>query len=206
VRKSTLEAYEASADYVAERVKEIQASYRHTKSQYDTDRLNERIAALEGGLCLMQIGAVTEAELKEKRARVEDALSAVQGALEEGVLPGGGSAYLAAGEAIRDLCPEDESFDFKAGWSVLVQALRQPLLTLVSNAGEDTRDVLYRVQQAQEGSPWMGWNAHLNTVEDFSLDYGVVDPLRVGVAVVDAAASVASLLLTSEVSILNAKR
>lgn len=203
-KKTTLVAHDEAAECVQDRIAQIQAQYQHTTSQYDTDRLNERLAVLEGGLCIMQIGAYTEIELKAKRARVEDALGAVQSALEEGIVPGGGTVYLAAYQMILGLCPEDANDAVVAGWMVMEKALLVPLATLATNAGFNGE---YRVEQLLDRRPsptsWVGWDAMKNEVRDFGEDGTIIDPTRVVVAVIEAAASAAGTLLTSEASISN---
>ena len=201
-KKSTLVAYDEASEVIQERIAEIRAQYQLTTSQFDTDRLNERLAVLEGGLCIMQIGAYTELELKEKRARVEDSLGAVQAALEDGIVPGGGTAYIAAHQMILGQCPEDASEEEKAGWKVMEQALLAPLATLAANAGLNGQ---YRVEKLLDERPsddsWVGWDAVKNEVRDFEDDFTVIDPTRVAVAVIESAASSASALMTSEASV-----
>ncbi len=204
-KKSTLVAHDEASECIQERIKEIGAQYQHTTSQFDTDRLNERLAVLEGGLCIMQIGAHTEIELKQKRARVEDALGAVQAALEEGIVPGGGTAYLAAHQAIKGRCPSGASVEVAAGWRVLEQALLAPLATLAANAGVNgDYKVAYMLDQRPEWTSWVGWDAVKDEVRDFGEDGTVIDPTRVVVAVIEAASSAASTLMTSEASISDA--
>lgn len=200
-KKSTLVAYDEASECIAQRVGEIKARFQHTTTQYDIDRLNERLAVLEGGLCIMQIGAHTESELREKRARVEDALGAVQGALEEGFVPGGGATYIAAAQAIENMCPTDD-VEVRAGWDLLVKALRKPLEVLGNNAGmngEYLADKLIDMRESWDS--WLGWDALKGEFRDFLEDTSIIDPTRVGIAVIEAAASAASTILTSEASI-----
>jgi len=201
-KKTTLVAYDEASEVIQDRIASIKAQYQHTTSQFDTDRLNERMAVLEGGLCIMQIGAFTEIELKEKRARVEDALGAVQAALEEGIVPGGGTAYLAAYQMILGQCPPGQDPAIEAGWNVMEQALLAPLATLATNAGFNGQ---YRVEKMLEDRPsddsWVGWDAIKNEVRDFEEDGTVIDPVRVVVTVIESAASSASALITSEASV-----
>ena len=201
-KKTTLVAYDEASEVIQARINEIQAQYRHTTSQFDTDRLNERLAVLEGGLCIMQIGAHTEIELKEKRARVEDALGAVQSALEEGIVPGGGAAYLAAYQGIKGQCPEDADMAFRAGWQVMEQALLAPQATLAQNAGRNGEYIVEKMLDAREGpSSWIGWDAVKGEQRDFGEDTTVIEPTRVVVSVIESAASSAATLMTSEASI-----
>lgn len=200
-KRSTLVGYPECREIIGERIEWIRATAQHGTSDYDKDRVNERIAGLEGGLCIMQIGAYTEAALKEKRARVEDALGAVQGALEEGILPGGGIAYLIGHQALAE-CPYTEP-EMVIGWGILREALCFPLAVLAQNAGYEGSSVLAQVLEARKGEPlsWIGWDALANEIRDFGADNSVIDPTRVAIAVIDAAVSAASTLLTSEVSI-----
>jgi chaperonin GroEL len=205
-KKTTLVAHDEAAECVQERIRHIHAQYQNTTSQYDIDRLNERLAVLEGGLCIMQIGAHTEIELKQKRARVEDALGAVQAALEEGIVPGGGTAYLAAHQMIEGTCPEGLDMAVEAGWKVMEKALLAPLAQLATNAGFNGE---YRVEKLLDERPspdsWVGWDAISNEVRDFGEDGTVIDPTRVVVAVIESAASAAGTLMTSEASITEVK-
>ena len=201
-KKTTLVAYDEASETIRDRVNEIQTLRSFATSQYDIDRINERLATLEGGLCIMQVGAHTEAEMKEKRARVEDALSAVQAALGDGIVPGGGTAYVAAYQAIRGLCPPDEGDDFRAGWGAMERALLRPLATLARNAGKNGDFIVEKLLGLRpDFRSWMGWDALANDFRDFSLDTSVIDPCKVAIAVIETAASAAATLLTAEASI-----
>lgn len=201
-KKTTLVAYDEASECIQDRMDYIRSQYQLTTSQFDTDRLNERLAVLEGGLCIMQIGAHTEIELKEKRARVEDALGAVQAALEDGVSPGGGAAYLSAHQMIKGKCPESLNEDEQAGWEVLEKALLAPLHMLAENAGRNGQYLTEKVLAARASDPlsWLGWDAVDDEIRDFS-DSSVIDPTRVVVTVIEAAASSAATLMTSELSV-----
>lgn len=201
-KKSTLVSYDEAYEVIRSRIDQIKAERQHATSQYDIDRVNERIAQLDGGLCIMQIGAHTEAELKEKRARVEDALGAVQGALEDGFVPGAGLSYLWAYESIKGLCPSDEP-DVRAGWLCMEAALRRPLEKLTSNAGLNGAYMVDKLldKRAETQQEWLGWDGRSGELRDFSEDHAVIDPTRVAVAVIDAASSAAATLMTSEASV-----
>lgn len=150
----------------------------------------------------MQIGAHTEMELKEKRARVEDALGAVQSALEEGIVPGGAAAYLAAYQMIEGLCPDGAHDDEYAGWGVLEKALLAPQATLAENAGKNGEYMVEKMLGHRDNpASWLGWDAMKDEVRDFCKDNTILDPTRVVVAVIEAAASSAATLMTSEASI-----
>jgi len=201
-KKTTLVAHDEASEVIQERIQTIHAQYQHTTSQFDTDRLNERLAVLEGGLCIMQIGAHTEIELKEKRARVEDALGAVQAALEDGIVPGGGAAYIAAYQMIKDACPEDVNDDVKAGWKVMELALLAPQATLAANAGKNGDYMVEKMLDLRIDPPsWIGWDAMADEFRDFGEDGTVIDPTRVATAVIESSASSAATLMTSEASI-----
>ena len=201
-KKSTFIAYDEATEVIQDRLKQIHAARTITSSQYDIDRLNERLATLEGGLCIMQIGAHTESELKEKRARVEDALGAVQAALGDGIVPGGGTAYVAAYQAIVGQCPSEEP-DIRAGWEAMEQALLRPLTILAQNAGKNGRYIVEKLLELREADDlsWVGWDALKNEFRDFGLDTTVIDPCKVAITVIESAASATSALLTSEASI-----
>jgi chaperonin GroEL len=200
-KKTTLIAYDEASETIQARLQEIHAARNHATSQFDIDRINERLAVLEGGLCIMQIGAHTEAELKEKRARVEDALGAVQAALEDGIVPGGGTAYLAAYQAIRGQCPSEET-EVRAGWQVMEQALLQPVKTLGANAGRNGDYLVEKLLELRsDPGSWVGWDALKNEFRDFGGDTTVIDPCKVAITVVETAGSASSTLMTSEASI-----
>lgn len=200
-KKTTFVAYEEASESVQERVKQIHTSRDFATGQYDIDRINERLATLEGGLCIMHIGAYTEAELKEKRARVEDALGAVQAALWEGIVPGGGVAYLAAHQAIQGKCPV-EDMEVKAGWECLERALLRPVATLADNAGRNGEYIVEKLLGLRpHWQSWVGWDALTGRFEDFAQDTTIIDPCKVAIAVIEAATSATSTLMTSEASI-----
>lgn len=200
-KKTTLVAYDEASDTIKNRIAEIVVSRKFATSQYDTDRINERLATMEGGLCIMQIGATTESELKEKRARVEDALGSVQAALRDGIVPGGGTAYLAAYQAIKGKCPVDD-LEVMAGWGCLERALLRPLNTLAKNAGKNGDYLVEKLLEArQDASDWLGWDALVDEFRDFSLDTTIIDPCKVAIAVIEAASSATSTLMTAEASI-----
>ena len=200
-KKTTLVAYDEASETIKERITQIHISRDFAASQYDIDRINERLATLEGGLCIMQIGAHTEAELKEKRARVEDALGAVQAALRDGIVPGGGTAYLAAYQAIKDKCPV-EDVEVKAGWGCMERALLRPVATLARNAGKNGDFIVEKLLSLREDHlDWLGWDALQDEFRDFGADTTVIDPCKVAITVIESAASASSTLMTAEASI-----
>ena len=200
-KKTVLVAYDEASDSIQERIQQIHVSKDFATSQYDIDRIHERLAVLEGGLCIMQIGAHTEAELKEKRARVEDALGAVQAALRDGIVPGGGTAYLAAYQAIKGQCP-DKDIEVKAGWECLERALLHPLTTLARNAGKNGDYIVEKLLGLREApDDWLGWDALKDEFRDFGADTTIIDPCKVAITAIESAASAASTLMTAEASI-----
>lgn len=204
-KKATLVAYDEASESIQERLQQVRVAREFAVSQFDIDRINERLATLEGGLCIMQIGAHTEAELKEKRARVEDALGAVQAALGDGIVPGGGVAYLAAYQAIKGQCP-DEDIEVKAGWKCLERALLRPLATLARNAGNNGEYIVEKLLDLREEDAlsWMGWDALKDEFRDFGTDMTIIDPCKVAITVIESSASATSTLMTAEASITDA--
>jgi len=177
------------------RVESIRQQIEEATSDYDKEKLQERVAKLSGGVALIKVGAATEIEMKEKKARVEDALHATRAAVEEGVVPGGGVAFLRALKAIEKLVGANE--DQTTGIKILARAIEEPLRQIVSNAGEDAAVVLNRVR---EGKGTFGYNAASGEYGDM-VEMGILDPTKVTRLALQNAASVAGLLLTTEVMI-----
>ena len=177
------------------RVESIRQQIEETTSDYDKEKLQERVAKLSGGVALIKVGAATEIEMKEKKARVEDALHATRAAVEEGVVPGGGVAFVRALKAIEKLVGAND--DQTTGIKILARAIEEPLRQIVSNAGEDAAVVLNRVR---EGQGTFGYNAASGEYGDM-VDMGILDPTKVTRLALQNAASVAGLLLTTEVMI-----
>src|SRR5690606_24060156 len=178
------------------RVKQIRAQIEETTSDYDREKLQERLAKLVGGVAVIRVGAATEVEMKEKKARVEDALHATRAAVEEGVVPGGGVALLRAQSALDGLADalEDEQ---KAGVNIVRRAVEEPLRMIAQNAGIDGSIV---VEKVKNGKGAFGFNARTEEYEDL-VKAGVIDPTKVVRSALQNAASVASLLLTTEAMI-----
>ncbi len=173
------------------RVKQIRTQIGETTSDYDREKLQERLAKLIGGVAVINVGAATEVEMKEKKARVEDALHATRAAVEEGVVPGGGVAFVRAAKALEGLkVPEEE----KIGLSIVARSLESPLRTIVSNAGHEASVIADKVKNA---SGAVGFNALTETIEDL-VKAGVIDPTKVTRTALQNAASVAGLMLTTE--------
>jgi len=177
------------------RVESIRQQIEEATSDYDKEKLQERVAKLSGGVAVIKVGAATEIEMKEKKARVEDALHATRAAVEEGVVPGGGVALVRALKAIEKLVGANE--DQTTGIKILARSIEEPLRQIVANAGEDAAVVLNRVR---EGKGTFGYNAATSEYGDM-IELGILDPTKVTRLALQNAASVAGLLLTTEVMI-----
>ncbi len=176
---------------IAGRVKQIRNQIEETTSDYDREKLQERLAKLVGGVAVIRVGAATETEMKEKKARVEDAMHATKAAVEEGVVPGGGVALLRAIDAVTEL---EEEGDLGVGIAIVKRALEEPTRQIAENAGVEG-SVIVRDAMLQTGS--IGYNAATNEMEDL-LAAGVIDPAKVTKTALQNAASIAGLMLTTE--------
>ena len=174
------------------RVKTIRAQIEEATSDYDREKLQERVAKLAGGVALIKVGAATEVEMKEKKARVEDALHATRAAVEEGVVPGGGVALLRARANVKNL--KGDTPDQEAGIKIVLRAIEEPLRQIVFNAGDEPSVVINKVL---EGTGNFGYNASNGTYGDL-VEIGVLDPAKVTRSALQNAASVASLILTTD--------
>jgi chaperonin GroEL len=175
------------------RINEIKNQIEKTTSDYDREKLQERLAKLSGGVAVLNIGASTEVEMKEKKARVEDALHATRAAVQEGIVPGGGVALIRASRGLDNLKPENA--DQKTGIEIIRRAVEEPLRMIVANTG--TIDGAVVLQKVKEGKDDFGFNARTEVFENL-IAAGVVDPTKVTRTALENAASVASLLLTTE--------
>jgi chaperonin GroEL len=182
------------------RVESIRQQIEETTSDYDKEKLQERVAKLSGGVALIKVGAATEMEMKEKKARVEDALHATRAAVEEGVVPGGGVALVRALKAVSALTGANE--DQTMGIKILARAIEEPLRQIVTNAGEDAAVILNRVR---EGKGTFGYNAASGEYGDM-IEMGILDPTKVTRLALQNAASVAGLFLTTEASVTEAPK
>jgi len=182
------------------RVEQIRKQIEDATSDYDKEKLQERVAKLSGGVAVIKVGAATEIEMKEKKARVEDALHATRAAVEEGVVPGGGVALIRAKKAVEKL--ENPNEDQAYGIRILSRAIEEPLRQIVTNAGEDAAVVLAKVR---EGKGTFGYNAATGEYGDM-LELGILDPTKVTRLALQNAASVAGLLLTTEVMVAEAPK
>jgi chaperonin GroEL len=174
------------------RVEQIRAQIEESSSDYDKEKLQERMAKLAGGVAVIKVGAATEVEMKEKKARVEDALHSTRAAVEEGVVAGGGVALLRARDKIRDL--KGDNHDQDVGVSIARRALEEPLRQIVANAGEESSVILAKVEDG-EGS--FGYNAATGEFGDM-IEMGILDPTKVARTALQNAASVAGLMITTE--------
>ena len=177
------------------RVKQIRAQVEEATSDYDKEKLQERVAKLAGGVALIKVGAATEVEMKEKKARVEDALHATRAAVEEGILPGGGVALLRACTQVAKV--KGDNHDQDAGIKIVLRALEEPLRQIVDNCGEEPSVVINKVF---EGKGNQGYNATTNKYGDL-VEMGVLDPTKVTRTALQNAASVAGLILTTDVMV-----
>jgi chaperonin GroEL len=188
-----------SADIKA-RVESIRQQIEEATSDYDKEKLQERVAKLSGGVAVIKVGAATEIEMKEKKARVEDALHATRAAVEEGVVPGGGVALIRAQKALEKL--EGINEDQTVGIRILIRSIEEPLRQIVENAGEDAAVILNKVK---DGKGAYGYNAATGEFGDM-LEAGILDPTKVTRLALQNAASVAGLLLTTEVMVAEAPK
>ncbi len=188
---TTIIGGEGKKDLIKGRIAEIRTQVENTTSDYDRDKLKERLAKLVGGVAVVKVGAATETEMKEKKARVEDALHATRAAVEEGIVPGGGVAFIRAQKALDKLEMSDEQ---KAGVAIVRRAIEEPIRQIAENAGDEGSIVVNRVR---EGKGSYGYNAATGEYGDL-LEQGVIDPVKVVRTALQNAASVAGLMLTTE--------
>ena len=174
------------------RVEQIRASIEVSKSDYDREKAQERLAKLAGGVAVLYVGAATEVEMKEKKDRVDDALAATRAAVEEGIVPGGGVAYIRATEALEGLKGEND--DETTGIQIVKRAIEEPLRQIVKNAGGEGSVVVNKVR---EGAVAFGYNAREDRYENM-LEAGIIDPTKVSRVALENAASIASMFLTTE--------
>jgi chaperonin GroEL len=182
------------------RVNQIRAQIEETTSDYDREKLQERVAKLAGGVAVIKVGAATEVEMKEKKARVEDALHSTRAAVEEGVVPGGGVALLRAQDAARGVKVDNQ--DQQMGVNILVRSLEEPIRQIVANAGDEPSVVVAKVA---EGKGNFGYNAQTGEYGDM-IEMGILDPAKVSRTALQNAASVASLILTTEAMVADAPK
>ena len=186
-------------DSIKERCEQIKAQIVATKSDYDREKLQERLAKLSGGVAVLYVGAASEVEMKEKKDRVDDALRATRAAIEEGIIPGGGVAYIRAIDAIENM--KGDNADETTGVEIIKRAIEEPLRQIVANAGKEGAVV---VQKVREGKGDFGYNARLDIYENLHAA-GVVDPAKVARVALENAASIAGMFLTTECVIVEKK-
>ena len=179
-------------DAISARVGQIKSQIASTTSDYDREKLQERLAKLAGGVAVLYVGAASEVEMKEKKDRVDDALSATRAAIEEGIVPGGGVTYVRAQATLEGFKGENE--DEQIGVEIVKRAIEEPLRQIVINAGKEGAVV---VQKVREGKDDFGYNARLDKYENLKVA-GIVDPAKVTRVALENAASIAGMFLTTE--------
>ncbi len=184
-----------SDEAIQARIKQIKAQIEDATSDFDREKLQERLAKLAGGVAVIKVGAATEVELKEKKARVEDALSATRAAVDEGVVPGGGVAYIRAQRAVLELAEKTEDPEEAAGMRLLAEALEEPTRLIAENAGLEGAVVVQRVKERE--NPNEGWDAEKDRWGDM-FELGIVDPVKVCRTALENAVSIGALVLTTE--------
>ncbi|MDD7761222.1 MAG: chaperonin GroEL [Ezakiella sp.] len=185
---------------INDRIRQIKAQYEESDSEFDREKLQERLAKLSGGVAVIQVGAATETELKEKKLRIEDALAATRAAVEEGIVAGGGVALLDTIEDVRPLLNETEG-DEKTGVSIILRALEEPLRQIAENAGKEGSVIVEKVMSSKRGE---GYDALTDEYVDM-IKAGIVDPTKVTRSALQNASSVASMILTTEATVVDAK-
>ena len=186
-----------SSEQIAERVAQIRTQSKNTTSDYDKEKLQERLGKLAGGVAVLYVGAGSEIEMKEKKDRVEDALNATRAAVEEGYLPGGGVAYIRAAECLKDLKGENE--DQTTGIHIVARAIEEPLRMIAQNAGVEGSVI---IQKIREGKDDFGYNARTDEYVNM-FEAGLIDPTKVARVALENAASVAGMFLTTECGIVD---
>jgi chaperonin GroEL len=179
-------------DAIQARMKQIKAQLEQSTSDYDKEKLQERLAKLSGGVAIVYVGAATEVEMAEKKDRVDDALNATRAAMKEGIIPGGGISFIRAQQALEELKPRNE--EERIGIDIVRRALEEPLKRIVINAGLDPNEILQRVK-AEKGD--FGFNAKTEKFEDL-FKAGIIDPVKVCRLALENASSVAMSMLTTE--------
>ena len=194
VNKDTTTIVNGAGDkqLIADRIAQIKNEISNTTSSYDKEKLQERLAKLSGGVAVLYVGANSEVEMKEKKDRVDDALCATRAAIEEGVVVGGGTTYIRAQEALKDL--KGDNADEQTGINIVARAIEEPLRQIVTNAGGEGAVV---VQKVREGEGDFGYNARTDCYEDLR-QKGVIDPAKVARVALENAASIAGMFLTTE--------
>ena len=196
---TTIAGGHGQAELIADRVNQIKNEIANTKSDYDKEKLQERLAKLSGGVAVLYVGAPSEVEMKEKKDRVDDALCATRAAIEEGIIPGGGVAYIRAQEALSEV--KGHNADEETGIQIIRRAIEEPLRQIVDNAGEEASVV---VNNVRGGEGDYGYNAREDKYENLKAS-GIIDPAKVTRVALENAASIAGMFLTTECVICDAK-
>jgi len=196
--KTTIVQGKGSAENIKERIEEIKREITNTESSYDKEKLQERLAKLSGGVGIIKVGAATETELKEKKYRVEDALSATRAAVEEGIVPGGGTALINTLPALEKEISLEKDAEIKIGMRIVARSLDIPLRRIAENSGQDASVIVDKVKNAKQGQ---GYNARTGEIPVDMNQAGIIDPLKVTKSALQNAASVVALLLTTDVLI-----
>ena len=186
-------------ELIQERINQIKAEMKNSTSDYDKEKLQERLAKLSGGVAVLYVGAASEVEMKEKKDRVDDALCATRAAIEEGIVPGGGVTYIRAIDALEGM--KGDNADETTGIEIIKRAIEEPLRQIVANAGKEGAVV---VQKVREGEGDFGYNARTDVYEHLHAA-GVVDPAKVTRVALENAASIAGMFLTTECVIVEKK-
>ena len=189
---------QGTEDQIKSRIDQIRREMENVTSDYDREKLQERLAKLSGGVAVIMVGGYTELEVKEKKGRVEDALNAVRAAVDKGVVPGGGVALVRVAEALKDLKGDNE--DQNTGIKIVLEALKDPLRQIMNNAGEDSSVIL---NQVKDGAGNFGYNVATGEFGDM-IAMGIMDPTKVSLTALVNAASIAGLMITTECLIVNA--
>jgi chaperonin GroEL len=184
---------------IQKRIEQIRTQLEQTESEYDKEKFSERLAKLTGGVAIIRVGAATEADMKQKKGRVEDALHATRAAVAEGILPGGGTALVRAADALAGSIKKLDG-DEKLGAEIVQRALTKPIRTIAENSGVDGAVVADEVRQRGEKGPNIGYNANTGEYVDM-FKAGIVDPTKVTRSALQNAASIAGLMLTTEVMV-----
>jgi chaperonin GroEL len=195
VKKEDTTLVEGAGDKeeIKKRIALIKHQIEESTSDYDREKLEERLAKLSGGVGIIRVGAATEVEMKEKKDRVDDALQATKAAVEEGILPGGGSALIHSIPVLQKMA-KDLAGDEKVGAEIIIKAISHPLRQIAENAGQEGSIIVQKVAQGKQNE---GWNALTDTFGNM-MEMGIIDPTKVVRLAIELSASIASLLLTTE--------
>ena len=196
VDKENTTIVEGKGDAAAlkQRIKSIKTQIEETSSDYDKEKLQERLAKLAGGVAVIQVGAATETEMKEMKMRIEDALAATRAAVEEGIVPGGGTALLKVEDSVKALL-ETAQGDEKTGVQIVLRALEEPVRQIAANAGLEGSIIVEKIRESE--SKYYGYDAAKGVYTDM-IDSGILDPTKVTRSALQNAASVSAMLLTTE--------